>query len=306
MKKAFLVLRHHLPPIENLNLIVHQVTKSYLETDDVIDSPTLVKIVLESVFGWIFEQEFKPEDLELVSAATWEWRKELAIKGNGDLGLKKEAVRWIKEVIRASKYYDIFGDKWEEPEFWSLFLQPFFISPAINVTDIAVTLASSSFRNELKKLGVALNQETPLSESVIFHAVNLSNPFPILERWFPDGLLDVNLVPIVKPNTQVFLPLDEIGPGLKLCHSSSWAAFGAGKRACAGRDIALVLCVQLFSKLMSNPKFQPQKHHVYSGRNNDLKESWSQSFFQIKTALRIFAKLLKARLCDRFKLLSNY
>jgi len=223
--------------------------------------------------------------------------------------LKLKAVEWIKTMIQNSRYYDLFSEKWEEAEYWSLILQPFFISPIINITDVAVMLSSESFRAEFK--------ENNWTEHLLVSAINVSHPFPVLERWFPDGLLEhphpslPSSSPhyIIQPNTHVFLPMDEIGRMLIHTqaqgqaeghglgqHNATWAAFGAGKRACAGRDIAFTLCAHIFEQLLTSPKFKPEEGHLYSGRDNDFKENWSQSFFQVKLMFKIVWKLAKRKI----------
>jgi len=225
------------------------------------------------------------------------------------MAIKLKAVDWMKKLIQNSRYYELFGEKWEEPEYWSLILQPFFISQIINITDVAVMLGSESFRTEFR--------ENKWTEQLLVSAINLNHPFPVLERWFPEGLPEhsdpvpsMSSTPshyIIPPNTHVFLPMDEIGRMLTHAqgegqghgmssHNSAWAAFGAGKRACAGRDIAFTLCAQIFEQLIPSDKFKPEEGHLYSGRGNDFKENRSESFFQIKLLLKITWKLVAKRL----------
>lgn len=62
----------------------------------------------------------------------------VAVRGAGCMIKKNKAVQVILRLLRNSKYWSLFGDKWNDAEFFSLIAQPFIISPAINVCDIAV------------------------------------------------------------------------------------------------------------------------------------------------------------------------
>jgi len=300
MKKSFLLLHTHLPPKEKLSEITNQIVQVYLDTGKDIDSPAIAHIALEAMTKWLFDEDFKPE-WEFLSAAILEWRKELAIKGKGDMRLKLRAIEWIKDMIAVSKYYPIFEEKWNDPEHYSLLLQPFFISPVINITDIAVTIGSTSYSERLKALGHPISESSraALNDHIIY-AINFSHPFPLLERWVPDELYNSSGQVLVEPNTQVFIPLDEMGHTAEF-GKSQWMAFGGGKRACAGRDIAMSICVPLFSKVVLRPEFKPYQNHMYSGRVNDLKETWSQSLFQVKTLVSILVRLLKKKFMGELK-----
>jgi len=90
MKRNFLLFRSQLPPLQELATITSSITKEYLDKEEVIDSPRLVKIVFHSVLKWIFNvplsptpSSAEPYPWESVLAATLEWRKELAIKNTG-------------------------------------------------------------------------------------------------------------------------------------------------------------------------------------------------------------------------------
>lgn len=297
MKDKFLILKSHLPSLDSLSAIAEDITRYYLEEEEnrVIDCPTLVKLTVQIMQAWLFGVAKEVQVNPLIIDAIEEYRKEIAIKGKGDAKLKLYAAHWIQDEIRNhKKLYEIFQDKWFSDEYWSLLLQPFFVSPAINMTDIAVTLASKEFKEEFK-----LCESGHDMERIILSAINYNHPFPVLERWFPDGLKEGEQF-LIEPNTHVFMPFDEIG---RNCYKSSattnWSAFGAGKRGCGGRDIAMTLCTTIFHVLLTHPKsdekFKPWINHNYSGRDNDFKETWSQTNFQIVRLIEILWKLVRQR-----------
>lgn len=300
MKDNFVIFKSHLPSLGALSTIAEDVTKYYLEQEEhqVIDCPTLVKLTVQIMQAWLFGEAKESEVSPMIIGAIEEYRKEIAIKGKGCPRLKLYATQWIQDKIRSHKnIYDIFQEKWFSDEYYSLLLQPFFISPAINITDVAVTLTCKEFKEEFK---IGESRHDFDMERIILCAINYKHPFPILERWFPHGLKDGEQF-IIEPNTHVFIPIDEIGRSCynKRTASTYWSAFGAGERACGGREIAMTLCTKMFQVLLthqrSEEKFKPTKNHNYSGRDNDFKETLTQTCYQITRLIQILWKLVRQR-----------
>ena len=72
-----------------------------------------------------------------------------------------------------SKFKSTFPE-WKKPEYYSALMQPFIISPMINVSDIAV-----SVQNNLP-VYEHMNKDINL---FIDHCIQISHPFPMLERY---------------------------------------------------------------------------------------------------------------------------
>ena len=90
-------------------------------------------------------------------------------------------------LLEGSALWELFGEKWREARYYSLVMQPFLLSPAINLGDVAVAMHSNP---------------TMTPEQ----AMRAAHPFPILERFVGAGgarLRDGSLV--VPPNTQVVM-----------------------------------------------------------------------------------------------------
>ena len=79
--------------------------------------------------------------------------------------------------------WNLFGDLWAQPRYYSLILQPFLVSPAINVGDVAVAMCTHPHLS----LEAAMRQ---------------MHPFPIFERWVEDDVVVRGKV-AVKAGTQV-------------------------------------------------------------------------------------------------------
>lgn len=79
----------------------------------------------------------------------------------------------------------MFEEKWTDPRYYSLLMQPFIISPAINVGDIMSA--------------VYLLPDLSLED-----AIRRLHPFPILERYIDSDIVHNNTV-VVKADTQVIM-----------------------------------------------------------------------------------------------------
>ena len=78
--------------------------------------------------------------------ASWEWRKEISVRGKASKQIKLLAIEQLLTILsepnkytnnkesseRIQKIYSLYGDKWKLSKYFSLILQPFLISPCIN------------------------------------------------------------------------------------------------------------------------------------------------------------------------------
>jgi hypothetical protein len=270
LKSKFLIFQKHLPPVDELVVTIRNILSTQDENIE-IDAKQVVRITVSCFVKWIFNVDWKPE-WDFVCEASWEWRKEIAAKGKADPQLKRKTIDWLINLINQSQYYELFGEQWSSPECYSVIMQPFIISPMINVSDIAV----SAYRRP---------------DLSIRELIHYYHPFPILERYIEkdivvekDGVSSV----LISANTQVFIPLDTIGQ-LEPYSPNLWTQFGIGPRKCQGTQYALPLLTELINHYKNNPNFVPEKNHKYSGRNNDcltFRESIYQFFIFCKILIR--------------------
>ena len=259
MKKEFYVLAQHLRPVEELEAIAKELTLTAINSNDTIGSKTVSLLAFKAMTIWLFDVEFKDEWMFLLDAVE-EWRMEIAMKGQGDVALKNKVIDWLLDVLESSRYNKLYpADYWKEPEHYSLFLQPFLISPSINVADIGITI----HRNP------GLYHRDKITDLITF-----SHPFPVLERFFPEGHRDKSGAVVVEPNTQVFFDMN--------VQKGKWAAFSLGSRACAGRKIAISLIAGIFEPITDSAlhKFHPA--HMYSGRDNDNNDNLATVIYQVR------------------------
>ena len=122
---------------------------------------------MEFLFNIVEDSEI--DDLYLASL---EFRKEIALKGKGDSNKKNKAISIIQKYL---KVYNLKDDIYSI----SIILQPFIISPAINVSDVAINW----------------NMNDSVEDNIV-----KNHPFPILERM---NIIDGK-------QYQIFIPTDDL------------------------------------------------------------------------------------------------
>jgi len=214
-KALFLKFIKYIPSIDELKITTENVVNKYSDKHkyNPIDSFIISKMTLEIMIQWLFglsslelNSNISDNDLDMVVLASIEWKKEIAVKAKGNLEIKSKTVELFLDLILRSKYYDIFKEKWYDPLYYSIILQPFIISPMINIPDIAIYV----------------NKYNTLEEAIFYH-----HPFPILERYVANDLY-INNKLIIKANTQVFIPLDTMTKDLNYKLNSKYLVFGSG------------------------------------------------------------------------------
>ena len=232
------------------------------DASPVIDADDVARLSLSVFIEYLFGREWEPK-FETLLAASWEWRKEIAVRGRADPGVKKAAVELVvDDLIKNSHLWDLFGKKWREPRYYSLIMQPFLVSPAINVGDIAVAMKAHP-------------------DLALEPAMRRMHPFPIFERWVDkDVVVDGRIA--VRADTQVIMFTSDFANSKHL-----WPAFGTGPRACAGTSMALGVLNAIHQKMLGRPGFEPERGHKFSGRNNDGVTSLSEVWYFAKTVLPV-------------------
>ena len=211
-------------------------------------------VFVEYVFGRAWEEKF-----EVLVDASWAWRREIAVRGRADGSVKRAAVRLVvDDLIRNDEaLWAIHGEAWREPRNYSLIMQPFLISPAINVGDVAVALK--------RRPGLRLED-----------AMRDAHPFPIFERFVSEDVyVDRRVdrggkttsgrknVLAVRKNTQVIMFTSDFRGS-----NVPWPVFGAGRESCAGTSAALGVLRAVATTLRRRRLSRPRAGHKYSGRHN--------------------------------------
>ncbi|PRW45482.1 Lysosomal beta glucosidase [Chlorella sorokiniana] len=256
----FDALMRQLPPAAKLQEAATARLDALVASGADIDADAIARWSLASFLSYLFGvKEWKPE-YECLVQASWEWRKEIAVRGAADSAVKQAAVRLLTEqLLPGSPLWPIYGERWREPRYYSLLMQPFIISPAINLGDIAVAL-------QLAPPGTAPDA-----------AVRDMHPFPIFERYVDKAILhpDTGEVAVPAGSHCIIFSADLAG--------SQFPIFGAGPRACPGGPLITGLLPLMQSKLVGCPRFHPQRGHESSGRHNDTNWSGAETAYFVKT-----------------------
>lgn len=284
--------------VQRLPSLVTRHVHTYLKTNTVIDANAIIIVIVSAFTEWIFDKPvFDPIQHAFVLDAIASWRMAIAQKGTGNIQAKYQTVAWIQQLVRESKHFDLFGEQWMEPEYYSVIMQPFLVSPAINFVDLAVavqTVYESDLEQATCTSSSGSDTESTMTKltprvltSLIDRALHEYHPFPILERliW-----KEIQGIPA---NTVVLMPMDTMLKGLTSEHSDVRSfAFGAGDRACPGQLIAKRVLVALLEETVGHPLFCPRSGHECSGRQNDDKDSIMQVMYQVVRMLTILLKLV--------------
>jgi len=278
--------------------------KIEMDLDFVVNAETISRFTARVMYELLFEVPLSSEDETLFYKASLEWRKEIGIKGQGDLTVKEAFWKRLTERVADSKY--AFGLQTYSNDIgrWvSVFAQPFLISPQINVSDVMVSVFYFLRRDPVLLEQVrtwAQAKDSVRLNAVVQEAVRLQHPFPILERELQQDLKIGK--ERLTAGTQVFLLFDRFKQEQKF-EPERWLKgpadniysampYGTGKRMCIGKPIATALLADLLGILLTkipDGQVQPQQGHLYSGRDNDnARSSWGESVYQ----LNIFTKAL--------------
>jgi len=270
LHKAMLADLHRLiaalPPPVALQVISQRRCDALKAAGQVIDAEAVAALSMAAVVEYLFGTALDgTRELQVLVDASWEWRKEIAVRGKADMATKEAAVAVVLCLLRADakKLWPLFGERWCEPRYYSLILQPFLLSPCINVGDIAVTLRAQP--------------KLSLDE-----AIRVAHPFPIFERFMRTDVKGADGRVAVKAGTQVIVFTSDLSAA-----DAVWPVFGCGPRACAGTNLALALMRPLHATLRELEQFRPSLNHRYSGRNNDGAVGFAETLYFLKTVLPV-------------------
>jgi len=255
LKQNLLLLFKEQPPLYIFKNIIISKCLEYNNKYEIIDSKIISIFVADVFVTFLFNKTLMYNQLELLYYGSIEWRKEIAIKGKGNIDIKNNVINLIKNLLKESSY--TLSKTYDDIFSYSIIGQPYIISPMINMADILYF-----YQDNLDEFNNLI-----INSKNIKKTISDNHPFVILERYH------------VNTNTQYYIPL-EIVKNLP---------FGFGPRKCPGQDIA-ILFLDTFLKYINKDKFKPKLNHLYSGRSNDNNDSIISIIYQIKTIFNLLIK----------------
>ena len=264
MVRDFHAMLKVLPPPAALQPISLRAVRALKASGAPIDADAMARLSLEVFLEYVFGKgAADAATLDTLVHASWEWRKEIAVKGKGDPAVKQAAVEAVVAMLRRCKpLWALHGERWAQSEYYSLLMQPFILSPSINVGDIAVAIKTHT--------------DLPLQA-----AMRLMHPFPVLERFVATDVVVRGRV-AVRAGTQVIMFTSDFRGS-----TVQWPVFGAGPRGCAGSNLALTFLKHVREELLPLPQFVPEHGHRYSGRNNDGNTTLAEALYLMRTVAPI-------------------
>ncbi|OWY98400.1 hypothetical protein PHMEG_00030849 [Phytophthora megakarya] len=106
MKTQFTKLTQVLQPISELTNLFETRGRELLAFETVIDALKVNELSVACFYEWVFERTFDSQKFAEVCHSTWEWRKQIALKGFADDGVKQRTVEWCVEEIRCTPRFD--------------------------------------------------------------------------------------------------------------------------------------------------------------------------------------------------------
>lgn len=241
-----------------------------------VNADAVARLTLSCFIKYLFDRDWEPR-FEVLVNASWEWRMQIAVRGRANAQVKQRAIDLVvNDLLRnCDRLWNVFGDRWEMPQYWSLVMQPILLSPAINAGDIAVALKLLPGRS-------------------LDEAMRAMHPFPILERWVDRDIVHPRTGKVaVRKDSQVIMFTSDFRGS-----TFPWAVFGVGPRQCAGTQLATAFLRALKEELAEHAdavdRFLPEKGHRYSGRNNDGVSSVAEALYFFMTVLPVIFRTATA------------
>jgi hypothetical protein len=282
VRNNFLKFKDYLPHQDKLGEIARQESEELIKNNKLIDSPQISKSTVKIFLKWLFcenhkelnnetctdpldDQSFNFVDskindniIEELFNAGIEFRKHIAVKGYGCMRTKQRSCEIITKIFKESKYSKLFD--WDNPECYSIIMQPFVISPMINMSDIAVSLEKNK------------DLQVENYDDFVEHCIYIQHPFPFMERYDK------------KTNTQIFIDF----ANLKNYKDRDYKGFnfGHGIRSCLGRSYAKIFMKSYFEPINKLDNFKPHIGHLFSGRDND-KFNLYETLFQLNSIIQV-------------------
>ena len=262
-----------------------------LQDDLICTSDTIAKNVIRMMWYLLFHRPISQTYLSLLWNAGKIWRKRIAQKGGNsqnDIEYLNRCVTDINEWIKTTPYEQLYHNHYNRTEFISCFIQPFLISPQINICDIFAEMYP-----HIQPLFES--SSSPYKDYYIYETIRLYHPFPLLERFDESKNIQYFIeMDNFKHKEKEFNPLNWENPFFR--KENQWFLFGLGKRGCIGKHIAMNVMTILLTNIIKTKsliEYKPQDFHEVSGRRNDTSFNIYHLSFLLYRITNVLFKVLK-------------
>lgn len=274
--------------------------RAFAQIEDlVLDGEQISRLTSKIMFELVLARKMTQAENDLFYQASIEWRKEIAIKGKASLQIKEEFFLQLERILSDSIYAeDLAANVENKQRYVSLFAQPLFISPQINFSDIFASIFHYLSKDQglfAKARASAMNNDLEALKNICLESIRLNHPFPVLERQLTRKLKIMGQE--WEEGTHAYILLDEFEQDPEFdperwekskVNPYRFMPFGSGQRMCLGKDLALEMLGQMLLGILQNipiEKIRPGENHQYSGRDNDGKDTFATTLYQLKIFL---------------------
>jgi hypothetical protein len=258
-----------------------------------MDSPQMLVALARVLHEFVFDTPCSDETARLWADGSVSFRARVAIKvcffvvlerfiltklkDFGDPCVQRKCFECCSMEIDKSSDLKSFLEGLSEVERVSVILQPFIISPLINLSDALVAAAS------LADVNMDYEKDLEAARKLISLSLLKFPPFPIFER-----LVSRSPDETVPRGCHVFIFADEMSaslpsePSEEICKAYDLVAFGGiGSRACPGKSVAITMLVETVRCAFVRGKpLRLHEGHRYSGRQRDGQDQSTRYFIQ--------------------------
>lgn len=236
-----------------------------------------VRIMWSLCFGKEVSEEICQDMVTLIDLLRGEIAQKTPTSPEGS-ELKTKLVHTVLEAAKTTPWLAPLLESAEhEREFVNSIIQPFFMSPCINIADVFAPLVKVIEKAPCNRI---LLEDKNTIQHLIFETLFHYHPFPIFERDLSKAIGDfakgshVYVLNMKNDHKGEFCPAHWGKP--EFARNNMWRLYGSGPRACVGSKMASLWMTEMLYELTQTYELSaivPWEGKLWSGRDNDKDEN---------------------------------